>query len=633
MNLASSYVTPATSLVDALRTLTTFLSVTSGVFLVGALLAMAFLIEDDAGALSAKSLPLRKAACTSAVFWALALAVKIVLTLADILDSSFVGALNVTMLRSFVTQISLGQYLFFEFLVALFTAALLPSLRRTGGAAMLLLITFAGMAAPIFQSHASVNGGHGLAVGALVVHVLAISLWLGGALALLFISAEVRSSAVARFSVMALWAAIAVVLSGAANAWTRMDFRSAWQTTYAYVLIGKILITVALIGFGYLHRKNLVAKNPIELSQRKFLQLLGYELILMFVVVAMGAWLSTNKPPTPPVLPDLTKSGAVALSIIGFQMPAAPTIKNLLLAYEPDGIFIAVALLAVALYVSAVVTLSRRGDKWPVGRTVSFAIAIALLDFATSGGFGVYAHVAFSYHMMAHITLGMIVPIFLVLSAPLTLALRTLPQGRTSEERGIRGLVLAALHSKPNRFLTNPIVALGIFDGSLFLLYFTPLFGSLMQTHLGHLAMDIHFLLSGTLFFYLIVGVDPNPRRIPHLVRMMVLFAAMSIHAFFSIALLSSTTLIDRGYFASLQRPWSIDLLADQHLAGSIGWAMGEIPILLALAATFIQWMRSDSREAKRIDRSTARMAAMGEPDDLAKYNAYLQSLEDKKRD
>ena len=235
--------------------------------------------------------------------------------------------------------------------------------------------------------------------------------------------------------------------------------------------------------------------------------------------------------------------------------------------------------------------------------------------------------------MMAHITLGMIVPIFLVLSAPLTLALRTLPQGRTSEERGIRGLVLAALHSKPNRFLTNPIVALGIFDGSLFLLYFTPLFGSLMQTHLGHLAMDIHFLLAGTLFFYLIVGVDPNPRRIPHLVRMMVLFAAMSIHAFFSIALLSSTTLIDRGYFASLQRPWSIDLLADQHLAGSIGWAMGEIPILLALAATFIQWMRSDSREAKRIDRSTARMAAMGEPDDLAKYNAYLQSLEDKKRD
>jgi len=267
MNLASSYVTPATSLVDALRTLTTFLSVTSSIVVVGALLAMAFLIEDHQGSLGSKALSLRKGAAISATFWALALAIKIVLTLADILDASFTSALNLTMIRSFVTQITLGQYLLFEFLVALITAALLPSLRRTGGAAMLLAITFAGMAAPIFQSHASVNGGHGLAVGALVVHVLAISLWLGGAIALLFITAEVRSFAVARFSVMALWAAIAVVLSGAANAWTRMDFRSAWQTTYAYVLIGKILITLLLIGFGYLHRKNLVAQNPIEISQ------------------------------------------------------------------------------------------------------------------------------------------------------------------------------------------------------------------------------------------------------------------------------------------------------------------------------------------------------------------------------
>jgi putative copper resistance protein D len=54
---------------------------------------------------------------------------------------------------------------------------------------------------------------------------------------------------------------------------------------------------------------------------------------------------------------------------------------------------------------------------------------------------------------------------------------------------------------------------------------------------------------------------------------------------------------------------------------------MGEIPILLALVATFIQWMRDDKRETKRIDRNEARLAAMGEPDELAKYNAYLSTL------
>jgi putative copper resistance protein D len=102
----------------------------------------------------------------------------------------------------------------------------------------------------------------------------------------------------------------------------------------------------------------------------------------------------------------------------------------------------------------------------------------------------------------------------------------------------------------------------------------------------------------------------------------------MSIHAFFSIALLSATTLLDGGYFASLQRPWATNLLADQNAGGAVGWAMGEIPILIALVATFIQWVREDRKETKRIDRAEDRAAAMGADDDLAKYNKYLASLQ-----
>jgi putative copper resistance protein D len=230
--------------------------------------------------------------------------------------------------------------------------------------------------------------------------------------------------------------------------------------------------------------------------------------------------------------------------------------------------------------------------------------------------------------MIAHMVLGMVAPIGLVLGAPITLALRTLPQGRTPDERGVRGSLLAALHSRYSGIITNPVVALALFDGSLFVLYFTDLFGNLMQSHVGHLFMNIHFMLAGFLFFHVIIGIDPNPRRIPHIVRMVMLFAAMSIHAFFAIALLATSTLIDGGYYASIQTPWVTDLLADQHAAGSIAWGMGELPIILALAATFIQWMRDDSREAKRIDRNEARMAAMGEPDELAQYNYYLNQLQ-----
>jgi putative copper resistance protein D len=175
--------------------------------------------------------------------------------------------------------------------------------------------------------------------------------------------------------------------------------------------------------------------------------------------------------------------------------------------------------------------------------------------------------------------------------------------------------------------MTNPVVALAIFDGSLFTLYFTPLFGNLMQGHSGHFFMSTHFLLAGILFFQTIIGIDPAPRKVPHLVKIIIIFAAMSIHAFFSITIMSATTLIDNGFFVLLERPWATDLLADQKLGGAIGWAMGEIPILLALIATFLQWLREDKKEAGRIDRAADRAAAMGEDDDLAQYNRYLAQL------
>jgi putative copper resistance protein D len=358
-------------------------------------------------------------------------------------------------------------------------------------------------------------------------------------------------------------------------------------------------------------------------------RLIMVEAFIMVSALALGAWLSSNEAP----VRNSNESFNAALTVAGIQTPEPPTLSRILLSYEPDALMIGLLVIAVALYIKGVIVLTKRGDKWPVGRTISFALGISVIDFATSGGLGLYAHFAFSYHMIAHMFLGMIAPIGIVLGAPITLALRTLPQGRTSTERGVRGSLISALHSRLGRFYTNPLIALAIFDGSLFALYFTSLFGGMMQSHAGHFFMNFHFIMAGTLFFYVVVGIDPNPRKIPHLVKIVILFAAMSIHAFFSVALMSTTTLIDQGYFASLKTPWLLDLLADQNKGGAIGWAMGEIPILLALVATFIQWMRDDSREANRIDKNAARMAAMGQPDELAQYNQYLSELAKKDKD
>jgi putative copper resistance protein D len=460
-----------------------------------------------------------------------------------------------------------------------------------------------------------------LVIGSLVIHVIALSLWVGGIFAIAFLSSTDRVIAVPRFSQLALWSAIAVVLSGVINAWARLNFVDAWDSAYARVIIAKSIATIALIGLGYLHRKNLEKKS--EINWISFGRLLAVEALIMGITVVMGSWLSSNASPDRPGKQEFN----AALSIVGINTPGEPTLSRVLFGYEPNSLIIGVLVLLVALYIKGVVVLTKRGDKWPVGRTVAFALGISAVDFATSGGLGLYANFSFSYHMIAHMVIGMIAPIGLVLGAPITLALRSLPQGRNPQERGVRGSLIAVLHSRIGIVFTNPIVALIIFDGSLFALYFTDLFAIMMASHVGHLFMTIHFLAAGYLFFSVIIGVDPNPRKIPHLLRIVVLFAAMSIHAFFSVALMSTTTLIDKGYYASLQTPWVSDLLADQKLGGSIGWAMGELPILLALIATFIQWMRDDSRESKRLDRNIARSAAMGQPDELADYNLYLQQL------
>jgi putative copper resistance protein D len=310
--------------------------------------------------------------------------------------------------------------------------------------------------------------------------------------------------------------------------------------------------------------------------------------------------------------------------------PPPPSLRNILFEYNPDALMIAILIVATALYIKGVIVLKKRGDSWPVGRTVAFASGIALIDFATSGGLGVYALFSFEYHMIAHMVLGMIAPIGLVMGAPITLALRTLPQSRDGQERGVRTLVLSVLHSRYSKVLTHPLTALALFDGSLFVLYFTDLFGNLMQNHAGHFLMSAHFILVGFLFFNVIIGIDPNPRRYPHILRIVILFGAMSLHAFFSIALMSQTSLVDGGYYESLRTPWITSALDDQKAGGSVGWAMGEIPMLLALISTFILWMREDKRETVRIDRNEARLAAMGEPDELAQYNAYLNKLQER---
>jgi len=599
-------------LIEILSPLAKGLMQLTGVLSIGLIIAIAFLdLEVKGKVLNTKLINKTRTLIYS---WLVVTFIYILIQISYLLEQPLSASFDLTVIRSYLTQTSIGKsYLVQMTLIAIL---LLIPLKKVISSYAALLVSLIAITAPVFQSHGSTSGYHALAIGALIVHVIALSFWVGGLFGLTQLSKANKLIALPRFSEIALWSAIAVVLTGAATAWTRLDSISAWQSKYGAVTLLKIFLAITLVGFGALHRRWILKSDYPSVFR-----LVTAEIFIMISTIFVGSWLSTINPPSREIV------SSPGLLVTGIEVPEPPTFSSVLLAYDADGLMLGLLIFAVAIYIKGVIILSRRGDKWPIGRTIAFALGISAIDFATSGGLGVYSRFAFSNHMLSHMVLGMIAPIGIVLGAPVTLALRTLPIGRNEQERGIRGNFIALLHSKLSKIYTHPVVALAIFNGSLFALYFTPLFGNLMQGHSGHFFMSMHFLLSGILFFQVLIGVDPMPRKVPHIVKVIIIFAAMSIHAFFSISIMSASTLLDNGYFELLERPWATDLLADQRLGGAIGWATGEIPILLALLATFIQWIKQDKKDAARIDRAADRAAAMGEKDDLALYNQYLAEL------
>ncbi|WP_416485125.1 cytochrome c oxidase assembly protein [Streptomyces sp. CL12] len=305
----------------------------------------------------------------------------------------------------------------------------------------------------------------------------------------------------------------------------------------------------------------------------------------------------------------------------GMVMDLPPFTLGRGLAFSAEPFFLITCLLGLGLYAWGVVRLRRRGDTWPVARTFSYVIGVLTILLVMCTKLNDYGMVMFSVHMVQHMIISMLSPILILLGAPVTLALRALPTAGRGR-KGPRELLLMLLHSRYMRVITHPLFTIPMFIASLYVLYFTPLFDFLMGSKTGHIAMMVHFLAVGVVFFWPIIGVDPGPHRPGHLMRMLELFAGMPFHAFFGIALMMASTPMVNTF---LHPPASlgIDPLSDQNSAGGIAWAFSEVPSVLVLIALLFQWYGSEKRHARRTDRQADRDGDK----ELAEYNAYLASL------
>ncbi|CAM5247643.1 cytochrome c oxidase assembly protein [Streptomyces aurantiogriseus] len=305
----------------------------------------------------------------------------------------------------------------------------------------------------------------------------------------------------------------------------------------------------------------------------------------------------------------------------GTTMDLPPFTLGQGLQWSADPFFLVACLVGLGLYAWGVVRLRRRGDAWPVARTVSYVAGVLSVALVMCTKLNDYGMVMFSVHMVQHMVISMLSPILILLGAPITLALRALPTAGKGR-KGPRELLLMLLHSRYMRIITHAAFTIPMFIASLYALYFTPLFDFLMGSKAGHIAMMVHFLAVGVVFFWPIIGVDPGPHRPGHLLRMLELFAGMPFHAFFGIALMMASAPMVES-FENPPASLGIDALSDQNAAGGIAWAFSEIPSVLVLIALLFQWYSSEQRQAKRKDRAADRDGDK----ELEAYNAYLASL------
>jgi putative copper resistance protein D len=589
---------------------------------IGFLLMATFLTPPQrSGTLAADGYAALRAAGWSAAVWFLGAALSVPFTAADAAGTPIADVLRSGDLVNLVGAVEQAKAWLITAVIALLVFAGCRLVLSWGWTATLFFLAGFGLVPVAVTGHSSSGGSHDLATDSLLFHLVGAAVWVGGLVALLAHGRRGGAHlglATRRFSRIALVCWLVMAASGVINALVRLPLRDLFDTTYGLLVVGKITALVLLGGFGYAQRQRGVRAVVETGSGRALLKLAGVEVLVMLLTIGLAAALGRTPPP-----PDAyTKPGTVEL-LIGYDLAGPPSALRLLLDWRFDLVYGTAAIVLGALYLLGVRRLRRRGDSWPVGRTIAWLCGCLGVLIATSSGIGRYSPAMFSVHMGSHMLLSMLAPILLVLGGPVTLALRALPAAGRDDPPGPREWIVAFTHSPVARVLTNPIVALALFVGSFYALYFSGLFDAALQYHWAHLAMNAHFLLVGYVFYWPVIGIDPAPRRLPPLGRLGLLFGSMPFHAFFGIILMSSQTVIGENFYRSLALPWVADELADQRLGGGIAWAAGEVPLLVVMVALLVQWARSDERDARRSDR---RADADGDAD-LAAYNAMLAQL------
>ncbi|CAN5246282.1 cytochrome c oxidase assembly protein [soil metagenome] len=534
------------------------------------------------------------------------------------LDSKFGQVLG-----QFLISVPLGQAWLETTLLAAAVTVLCFAVRNVTGLVFVGLLAVVSLLPMAQQGHAAGADGHDAAIAALFLHLVFSAAWLGGLLTLALLSKQLDNArlaaVVSRYSSVALVCFIVVAASGYVSAELRVGSLDRLLTPYGVLVVVKVAALIVLGLLGALYRRVLIRRLAGVPGRSAFWRIAVAELVFMGVASGVAVALARTATPISETVPSALSPAQI---LTGAPLPPELSYSNFFGQWNFDLMWILICGFGVFFYIAGVVRLRRRGDSWPLHRTILWVLGLLLLLFVTNGFMNVYEKYLFSVHMLGHMILAMMIPILLVSAGPVTLAMRAINK-RTDGTRGAREWILLAVHSKFGSFVSNPIVAAVLFATSLLTFYYTPLFRWATVDHIGHEWMIVHFLIVGYLFAQALIGVDPVPYRLPYPFRLLLLLATMAFHAFFGLTLMTGSGLLLADWYGSMGRTWGASAIADQQAGGGIAWSIGEIPTIILAIVVAIQWGRSDTKETKRLDRNADRTHDA----ELNDYNAMLERL------
>jgi cytochrome c oxidase assembly factor CtaG len=282
-----------------------------------------------------------------------------------------------------------------------------------------------------------------------------------------------------------------------------------------------------------------------------------------------------------------------------YRGPPELTLTRALSEWTFDPWALLIVLLLGGVYLVGMRRVRSGGGQWGVARPIWFlGLGLGPLVLATMSWVGVYQSTLVYARAAQTVLLVLVVPLFLAMGRPVSLAIAALSVSAPKASRRIE----AAIGSRVAKVLLFPAVTTFALVVVPFVMYFSPWYTASFHSTAVRVLTYLALMAPGFAFFWTLLRVDPVPKRYSYAVSMWITAAEVVGDAILGLAVIADNGLVGAAWYHALNRPWGPTLRTDQVIGGGVLWVLGDVVGLPFLAAQLIQLMREDESEAVRID-------------------------------